>query len=413
MVSFFQDETPPPNYRHQEISPEEKGQQQIASNHSNRTGSRLITSLKSVPFNLEEQFTVDIFAWLRENPLHRFSFDLTFDPSVLQVVRVEEGTVLSSDGAAATWWGEPEVDNEKGVITHIACRRTGKEGVAKRKGVLAVATFKAAKAGTSDVTLQNLRLMTPNGEEIPAPARAGAVDIYPHGSISGVVRAARSKIPLSEGQIEVSRNGFAFRVSTYSDRQGKYTLDGVPVGRFDVTAFSPMYIETTTEIEVKGRKMTSNVDFELTLVPLASAGGDASIGQPAPDFTLEDLNGNSVNLSALKGAPAILHFWASWSSPCRDQVAHLEALWKKYKAQGLTLIGMNNESDHANAKAFARDKISYPVALDGWAAFEAYGVSEVPCICYIDREGIVRYRDVGFGSGKEEEIERKIKELLH
>ena len=50
MVSFFQDETPPPNYRHQEISPEEKGQQQIASNHSNRTGSRLITSLKSVPF---------------------------------------------------------------------------------------------------------------------------------------------------------------------------------------------------------------------------------------------------------------------------------------------------------------------------------------------------------------------------
>ena len=40
-------------------------------------------------------------------------------------------------------------------------------------------------------------------------------------------------------------------------------------------------------------------------------------------------------------------------------------------------------------------------------------VSEVPCICYIDREGIVRYRDVGFGSGKEEEIERKIKELLH
>ena len=47
---LFQDETTSPNHRHQEISPEEKGQRRIALNRSNSTGFRLITSLKSVLF---------------------------------------------------------------------------------------------------------------------------------------------------------------------------------------------------------------------------------------------------------------------------------------------------------------------------------------------------------------------------
>ena len=163
---------------------------------------------------------------------------------------------------------------------------------------------------------------------------------------------------------------------------------------------------------MKRGEITSNVNFELALLPPAVRDTRPLIDQPAPDFTLEDLDGNPMGLSVLKGQAIILHFWASWSAPCHDQVTHLEAFWKKYKEQGLIVIGVNNESDHASVKAFAVDKISYPVALDGWAAFEAYGVSEIPCICYIDKSGVVRYRAVGFAPGKEKEIGRKIAKLL-
>lgn len=91
---------------------------------------------------------------------------------------------------------------------------------------------------------------------------------------------------------------------------------------------------------------------------------------------------------------------------------HLDALYKKYKDQGLVIIGVNNEDDHAKVKEFAEGKISYTVLLDGRAQFQEYGVQGIPCTYYIDKEGIVRYRDVGFGPGGEREIERKIKELL-
>ena len=91
---------------------------------------------------------------------------------------------------------------------------------------------------------------------------------------------------------------------------------------------------------------------------------------------------------------------------------HLDALYKQYKDQGLIIIGVNNEDDHAKVKDFAKGKISYTVLLDGQAQFQAYGVNGIPCTYYIDKEGIVRYRDVGFGPGGEREIERKIQELL-
>jgi len=62
-------------------------------------------------------------------------------------------------------------------------------------------------------------------------------------------------------------------------------------------------------------------------------------------------------------------------------------------------------------KAFAEEQISYLVLLDRHAQFQEYGVRGIPCTYYIDKGGIVRYRDVGFSPGKEKEIERKIREL--
>ena len=138
----------------------------------------------------------------------------------------------------------------------------------------------------------------------------------------------------------------------------------------------------------------------------------ALIGKPAPDFTLRDLKGNQVSLSDFRGQPVVLNFWATWCSPCRVEIPHLEALYTKYKDQGLVILGMNTETDYMKVKRFAELRISYTVLLDGGTQAQGYDISGIPCTYYIDREGIIQHRSVGFGPGDEVQIEEKIKKLL-
>ena len=138
----------------------------------------------------------------------------------------------------------------------------------------------------------------------------------------------------------------------------------------------------------------------------------ALIEKPAPEFTLRDLKGNQVSLSDFRGQPVVLNFWATWCSPCRVEIPHLEALYTKYKDQGLVILGMNTETDYMKVKRFAEPRISYIVLLDGGTQAQGYNVSGIPCTYYIDREGIIQHRSVGFGPGDEVQIEEKIKKLL-
>ena len=133
-------------------------------------------------------------------------------------------------------------------------------------------------------------------------------------------------------------------------------------------------------------------------------------GQPAPLFTLQDLNGNQVSLAMFKDSPVVINFWATWCGPCRMEIPHLEFLSKKYRDQGLVVLGVNNENDRQMVRDFAQTQISYTVLLDGNAQFIGYGVRGIPCTYYIDKDGIVRDRDVGFNG--EAEMERKIRDLF-
>jgi len=136
------------------------------------------------------------------------------------------------------------------------------------------------------------------------------------------------------------------------------------------------------------------------------------VGQAAPDFTLKDLNGNRVSLSDFKGKVVVLNFWATWCGPCREEMPHIDVLYQKYKDQGLVVIGINAERNHEKVEEFAKAKVSYTVLLDGERQGREYGVTGIPSTFYIDKRGVVRHHDVGFGPGKEKEIEQKIVELL-
>jgi len=137
-----------------------------------------------------------------------------------------------------------------------------------------------------------------------------------------------------------------------------------------------------------------------------------SSAKPAPAFTLQDLDGRQVSLSDFKGKVVLLDFWGTWCPPCLKAIPHMEALHKKYKDQGLVVIGLNHEPDQAKVKQFAQDWMSYIVLPGADKPFAEYGVQAIPTLFYIDAEGMVRYQETGFIDGREKDIEAKIGVLL-
>jgi thiol-disulfide isomerase/thioredoxin len=63
-------------------------------------------------------------------------------------------------------------------------------------------------------------------------------------------------------------------------------------------------------------------------------------GKPAPDFTLESLEGKNIQLSAYKGQAVLLNFWATWCGPCKIEMPWFVDLQKEYGPQGLQIVGV-------------------------------------------------------------------------
>ncbi len=136
------------------------------------------------------------------------------------------------------------------------------------------------------------------------------------------------------------------------------------------------------------------------------------VGRPAPAFDLQTLDGGRVSLTALRGSPIVLNFWASWCIPCRDEAPLLTAADAAYRTQGLRILGVVYQDSTENARAFmARYGQTYPGLLDqdGRTAID-YGVFGIPETFFIDRSGVVRSRQVG--ALTEAELRRQIEAIL-
>jgi len=138
------------------------------------------------------------------------------------------------------------------------------------------------------------------------------------------------------------------------------------------------------------------------------------VGQPAPDFTLDMLDGGQVILSGLKGKAVLINFWASWCVPCREETPDLVQAYHVHQAEGLVILGVNMTSIDtiSDAKAFAVEfQIPYPVLLDKDGKVAAlYRVSGIPTSYFINRQGTITH--VQIGKLTPEQIEQFVKEIL-
>ena len=128
----------------------------------------------------------------------------------------------------------------------------------------------------------------------------------------------------------------------------------------------------------------------------------------APDFSLADLDGNTITLQQMKGKVVLLNFWGTWCGPCRKEIPDFINLSKKYKKDGLEIVGITLTSGPPeNIKAFA-DKwgINYKLLTDikgneTQTITALYGqatgkrITGIPTTFIIDREGVIQKRYVG------------------
>ena len=139
-------------------------------------------------------------------------------------------------------------------------------------------------------------------------------------------------------------------------------------------------------------------------------------GAAAPTFTMRDvISGKQVSLSDYKGRYLIIDFWGSWCGPCRKSHPHLLQIYDRYKAKGLSIVGIAaDQEDEVIKSAATKDGLLWP-QLNMYERQEgkpeinkAYDVSAFPTKFLIGKDGKIIAKYVGDSSA----IDSKLEELL-
>ena len=133
----------------------------------------------------------------------------------------------------------------------------------------------------------------------------------------------------------------------------------------------------------------------------------------APNFVLKTGDGKTYELVQSKGKVVIVNFWATWCGPCRKEIPDFIELYKKYKDQGVEIVGVALDKDGwEKVNPFVKqNNINYPVVLDNGTVAATFGkIQFIPTTFIIDPNGNIV--DEHTGVMTKAMLEAKIKPLL-
>jgi cytochrome c biogenesis protein CcmG/thiol:disulfide interchange protein DsbE len=121
--------------------------------------------------------------------------------------------------------------------------------------------------------------------------------------------------------------------------------------------------------------------------------------EPAPDFELDRMNGDTFHLDAHRGEVVVVNFWATWCPPCREEIPGFVKLQKEYGDDGLTIVGVSmDDGGFSTVRPFA-DKmdINYPLVMDDGKVGRAYGpVRALPSTFVVGPDGMIQHVRSGY-----------------
>jgi peroxiredoxin len=122
-----------------------------------------------------------------------------------------------------------------------------------------------------------------------------------------------------------------------------------------------------------------------------------AIGQPAPDFTANTLDGTQIRLSDLKGAPVAISFWATWCVPCKTELPELQSAAARYSRAKVQILTVNaGESESAVSDYLSELNLKLNVLLDpDKEIMSSYGIMVLPVTVWVDAKGVARAEHIG------------------
>lgn len=146
----------------------------------------------------------------------------------------------------------------------------------------------------------------------------------------------------------------------------------------------------------------------ITSIALITAGCATTCpdeGGQAPDFTLTNLDGESISLSDFRGKPVIINLWSTRCIPCVGEMPHIQAVYNKRSSQGLVILAINVSDSTAVAREFISSKgYTFTALLDPQnKVSQKYCLPQaIPITLFIDSEGTIKKTRIGAFQSPEE-----------
>jgi len=137
------------------------------------------------------------------------------------------------------------------------------------------------------------------------------------------------------------------------------------------------------------------------------------VGNLAPDFQLDNLEGVSVSLSDFRGNPVMINFWSTQCPPCVREMPDIQSMYEEQSVKGLVLLPVNINGTSSQVKDFLQSHdLFLPVLLDiNQNVARKYGIQYIPTTFFIDEEGIIQVVKVGAFPNKEA-IENDLNKIM-
>lgn len=128
-----------------------------------------------------------------------------------------------------------------------------------------------------------------------------------------------------------------------------------------------------------------------TVATAFAPAANPAVGHAAPDFTLRTLDGGSFQLSALRGKPVVLNFWATWCGPCQNELPALQKAAQHLDGQ--VVFAAVDQGEAADVVQTYVDKLglTFTIPMDAKGEIgSVYNVQGLPTTFFIDRSGVIQ-----------------------
>jgi len=274
---------------------------------------------------------------------------------------------------------------------------------------------------TSDISSKHPEVLLYNSirlKDLP-----GAIETWGLQKLQNQKRNANDTIgnyDITQRLLFLRKNNQAMRIQFLKENPASFTSLLVLQSLFLILPINESEIKFNLLNDLQKKSITG-----VALIAKIESNKKTAIGKPVIPFSQVGLDGNIVDISALKGKVVLVDFWGSWCVPCRLSHPALKKIYDKYNAKGFEIIGISNEAanstrdkakqDIAWRKAIKEDGLSWLQVLYDPAMndlVKEYDINGYPTKFLIDQNGKFVMRILGNSEKFDAELEAKLAMLL-